>query len=70
MRHGWSLMCSRPTLDAATVVATYRCGRCGSSYDMEVLRSQEREQAVHDPPSWKNVHPDCDLAMVSGVMAD
>lgn len=70
MRHDWHFVWSRPTLDPVTVVATYQCHRCGSSYSMEVLGSQEREQAAHDPPPWKNVGPDCDMVIVSRVMSD
>lgn len=70
MRHSWSFVCSRPTLDSMTVIATYQCRRCSSSYDMEVLRSQERKQAAHDPPSWKNVGLDCDVVIVAEVMTD
>lgn len=70
MRHDWDFVRSRSTLDPMTSIATYRCHRCSTSYDMEVLRSQEREQATHEPPSWKNVGPDCDLVIVSRVMSD
>lgn len=64
--HVWSYVKDRPTLDPRTVMGKYGCCRCGSTYEMEILRSEiGRPQ---DPPSWKDVDPDCDSVVVVRVM--
>jgi hypothetical protein len=64
--HEWTYAGDRQTLDPKTIVAKYGCLRCGSSYEMEILR---HDIGVHrDPPAWKNVGPDCDSMVVREVM--
>jgi len=64
--HAWTYVKDRPTLDPGTVMGKYGCRKCGTSYEMEILRSEiGRPQG---PPPWKDVDPDCDSAVVRKVM--
>lgn len=68
MKHDWQFASSRPTLDPAAVVAHVFCLRCSSKFNLEMMRSEVASGTAPDPPPWKNVEPDCDVAIVSEMM--